>query len=65
MDISDYAIHEPLWIDFLENYSNYEKYPLVGDIFEDVSELFSHYFANYKYNIDKSDVSFVLNVKEN
>ena len=62
MDISDYAIHEPLWIDFLENYSNYEKYPLVGDIFEDVSELFSHYFSVHKYNIDKSDVS---NVKDN
>ena len=58
MDISDYAMHEPLWIDFLENYSDYEKYPFMGDIFEDVSELFSHYFANHKYNINKPDISF-------
>ena len=52
MDISIYSINEILWIDSLENYLNRVDYPIMGNIFEDVTDLFPKYFK--KYYIDKS-----------
>ena len=52
MDISIYSINEVLWIDSLENYLNRVEYPIMGHIFEDVTDLIPKYFK--KYYIDKS-----------
>ena len=54
MDISFYQIHEPLWIDFLENTFSNINLPIIGNKFEDVSNLFSKYFKkNNKINYDE------------
>jgi N-glycosylase/DNA lyase len=44
MDISSYDIQEPLWIEFLENTFTCVTQPIIGNKFEDVSNLFSKYF---------------------
>ena len=45
MDISIYSINEVLWIDSLENYLNNVEYPIMGNIFEDVTDLFPKNFT--------------------
>jgi hypothetical protein len=54
MDISNYAINEIIWIEFLENSSNIVEGPNMGNIFEDVSDLFPKYFKNNTYYNAKS-----------
>ena len=54
MDISNYAINEIIWIEFLENTSNIVEGPIMGNIFEDVSDLFPKYFKKNTYYNYKS-----------
>ena len=64
MDISFYQIHEPLWIDFLENTFSNINLPIIGNKFEDVSNLFSKYFINYDTNIKKNLKIYIENGDE-
>lgn len=60
MDISSYAMHEPLWIEFLDNLyykpSEYYLFPKNGNNFENVSKLFPKYFKHKKKIIKKSKI---------
>jgi hypothetical protein len=57
MDISSYAIHEPLWIEFINDLyhvqSDYKLFPKKGNVFTDVSKLFPKYFKHKKINKNK------------
>ena len=53
MDISIYSINEVLWIDSLENYLNRVEYPIMGNIFEDVTDLFPKYFTKIANKTNK------------
>jgi len=64
MDISFYQIHEPLWIDFLENTFSNINLPIIGNKFEDVSNLFSKYFINYDTNVKKNLKIYIENGDE-
>ena len=44
MDISSYEIQDNLWIDFLDKTFSNINLPIIGNEFEDVSNLFSKYF---------------------
>jgi hypothetical protein len=61
MDVSIYSMNEILWIDFLENSYNIVEEPIMGNIFEDVTDLFQKYFKKSTYYNDKS---VVKNVKK-
>ena len=54
MDVSIYSMNEILWIEFLENSFNIVEGPIMGNIFEDVSDLFQIYFKKSTYYNDKS-----------
>lgn len=64
MDISFYQIHEPLWIDFLENTFNNIKEPIKCNKFEDVSNLFSKYFIKNDTNVKKNFKIYIENGDE-
>ena len=56
MDISSYDIQNNLWIEFLDNTFTGVTQPIIGNEFEDVSNLFSKYFKkNNKDNKDNKD----------
>ena len=61
MDVSIYSMNEILWIEFLENSYNIVEEPIMGNIFEDVTDLFQKYFKKSTYYNDKS---VVKNVKK-
>lgn len=66
MDISIYSINEVLWIDSLENYLNNVEYPIMGNIFEDVTDLFPKYFtkiANKKNKIANKNTKTQIKMK--
>jgi hypothetical protein len=66
MDISIYSINEILWIDSLENYLNRVEYPIMGNIFEDVTDLFPKYFtkiANKNTKIAKKNTKKQIKMK--
>ena len=57
MDISSYEIQENLWIDFLDKTFSNINLPIIGNEFEDVSNLFSKYFK--KNNKDNKHIKHI------